>query len=83
MSLTDPQGRPIENERVYRVAVTSFIASGGDGCDAWKKGKKISETVSGETVFTLVLQELDRRREAEKEGVNGPEVEGRVVDVGA
>ncbi len=52
-------GAPLEEGAAYRVAVTDFIASGGDGY-AMLKGKAIVRT--GETLREAIIEDLKTRR---------------------
>lgn len=36
-------GREVQEDRLYDVVTSSFIARGGDGCLSWKKGKVLGE----------------------------------------
>jgi len=40
-SLTQSDGTPIERDTIYKVAVNSFIASGGDGFTVLKEGQNV------------------------------------------
>jgi 5'-nucleotidase len=37
-------GRPLEPERTYRVATNSFLATGGDGFEGFRRGKGLERT---------------------------------------
>lgn len=52
-------GKEIEPERLYSVAITTFIASGGDGCTSWQKGTTIE---TGDQVSKLVMDYLSKTR---------------------
>lgn len=58
VSMKRKNGEDIDLTKYYIVATTSFVARGGDGCDAWKRGKleKTSDVVS--SIVTDYLTKL-------------------------
>eukprot|EP00808_Paulinella_micropora_P009291 g47748.t1 len=49
-------GQSVDPKRFYKVSVTGFVASGGDGCDAWKSGKQLHS--AGQSVFALCMHQI-------------------------
>lgn len=66
-------GAPIEDGRVYRVAMSNFLAEGGDGFTAFKAGK---DTVIGETDLEALEAYIATA------GVLAPPVTDRVRNLG-
>lgn len=63
---------PIDENKTYKVATLSFIASGGDGYSVFTEGK---ETPLGFTDYEVFVEKL------QKEGTVAPVVEGRINEV--
>jgi 2',3'-cyclic-nucleotide 2'-phosphodiesterase (5'-nucleotidase family) len=66
--LTD--GKPLEPNRSYRVAVNDFLAAGGDGYLILKQGRKV---VSGDDVREAVIDYLSKHSPV------NPRIEGRIT----
>jgi 5'-nucleotidase/UDP-sugar diphosphatase len=53
-SITYSDGTPFDSDRVHTVALTSFMADGGDGVKAWKVAKEIPSPMPGASVATVL-----------------------------
>lgn len=65
-------GRDLETERVYVVAVNSYMHRGGDGLTALTRGRVLVGPESGPDLSTMVLEVVTRR------GTIAPALEGRI-----
>lgn len=63
-------GRPLEPDKFYRVAVNDFLAAGGDGYEIFKKGRN---TVAGDGVREAFINYLSRHSPV------NPQIEGRIT----
>ncbi len=66
-------GQPLDTARVYKVATNDYIAGGGDGYAALKKGKVLIDKSGATLMATMVMDYI-----AEKGSVNS-KVSGRIV----
>ena len=69
-------GAPLEEGKIYRVAVNDFILGGGDGYSSLGGGKIITDTGGGQLVANDVMAYV------EKIGSLKPTVEGRIKKLG-
>ena len=56
-------GQKVEKDRKYRIAVTDFVASGGDGCSSWCFG--VQKDVNGcppKRIAIVLLEYLRKRK---------------------
>jgi 5'-nucleotidase/UDP-sugar diphosphatase len=68
-------GRPVDDQRVYRVAVTSFIAQGGDLYQTFLNLGKGKQTDTGKLLADVVIEHF------RKNGMVTPPPMGRMVPV--
>ena len=66
-------GRPLEDERVYTVAVPSYLVRGGDGYTAFKAAKIVIDETSGPQVAQTILDGIVARRTI------APSTDGRIT----
>ena len=57
MSNVKVAGEPLDNQRLYQVAVSDFTAAGGDGYDMLKNTKVTGEFGTLEEVFSQYLNQ--------------------------
>ncbi|CAA6606002.1 putative 5'-nucleotidase [Rhodospirillaceae bacterium LM-1] len=67
-------GKPIVSTARYRLATNSYLADGGDGYAALKKGRMLVDRMSAPILTTLVIDYLA------KAGAVSASVEGRIVE---
>ncbi|MGB3148490.1 MAG: 5'-nucleotidase C-terminal domain-containing protein [Paracoccaceae bacterium] len=67
---------PLEQERLYQVAVNDYILAGGDGYSALGGGRIIADTGGGGLLATDVM------RYVEEAGTVAPAIEGRIRPLG-
>ena len=65
-------GEPLDPGKTYRVATNDYIANGGDGYAALRRGKTIVDA-SGATLMASQVMDY-----IEKQGKVAPKVEGRI-----
>lgn len=68
-------GQPLDASRAYTVAVSSYLAHGGDGFTAFSRARVLVDEESGPQLADLVLRGLTSR------GTIAPEVDGRIQPV--
>jgi 5'-nucleotidase/UDP-sugar diphosphatase len=68
-------GQPLDKAASYRLATTSFLASGGDGYDSFQSAKRLNETV-GEQIIADVVSEFILIKK-----IVSPKIEGRISQV--
>ena len=66
-------GKPLDNSGSYRIATNDYIAGGGDGYAALKKGKVIIGVAGGPLMATVVMDHIAAK------GSITPKVEGRIT----
>ena len=58
-------GKPAEDDKVYKVTTNSFLAEGGDGYLAFKKGREIARDVQ---LSDLLYEGIKARKTIEPPG---------------
>ncbi len=66
-------GKKLDTGKTYRLATNDYIANGGDGYAALKKGKQIIDASGGTLMASMVMIHISSR------GKVAPKVEGRVT----
>jgi 2',3'-cyclic-nucleotide 2'-phosphodiesterase (5'-nucleotidase family) len=66
-------GVPLDNARIYTVATNDYLANGGDGYAALRKGRLLIDASAGTLMASQVMNFIARR------GSVAPRVEGRIV----
>ena len=65
-------GEPLDAARSYTVATNNYMASGGDGYAALKKGRQIIDSAGGTLMATMVMDYISAERTV------APEVDERI-----
>jgi 2',3'-cyclic-nucleotide 2'-phosphodiesterase (5'-nucleotidase family) len=55
-------GKPVEDDKLYKVTTNSFLAEGGDGYLAFKRGREIARDVQ---LSEIVFDDLKARKKIE------------------
>lgn len=66
-------GRPLDPEKLYKVATNNFVASGKEGYDAFLNGKILVGETDGPLMANVVMSYIREK------GTVAPKVEGRIV----
>lgn len=66
-------GAPLDPARAYKVATNEYVAAGGDGFDALKRGKLLIDESAAKLMASQVIDYVAAR------GSVAPKVEGRIV----
>ncbi|MCC3244302.1 bifunctional metallophosphatase/5'-nucleotidase [Methylocystis sp. WRRC1] len=66
-------GKPLDDARVYKVAVTNFLAHGKDGYDMLTRGKPLVNDLEGPQLATVVIDAI------RKAGAVAPAIDGRIT----
>lgn len=66
-------GAPLDPARSYRVATNEYVAAGGDGFEALKRGKTLIDESAAKLMASQVIDYVAAR------GSVAPKVEGRIV----
>jgi 5'-nucleotidase / UDP-sugar diphosphatase len=69
-------GRPLEKERMYRVATNEYICGGGDGYSALSRGRPLIDASGATLLSSMVIDYIARQ------GQIAPRLEGRITRVG-
>jgi 5'-nucleotidase / UDP-sugar diphosphatase len=67
-------GKPLENNEVYMVATNDYIAGGGDGYKALKKGKMMIDKSAATHMATMVMNYISAK------GTGSAKVSGRITE---
>ena len=68
-------GRPVEASRVYKVATNDYVYGGGDGYEAFSRGRALIDPSGGTLLASMVMDYIA------KQGEIAPETEGRITRV--
>ena len=66
-------GQPLDMAKTYTVATNDYMATGGDGYDAFKEGKVLIDASSAKYMASQVIDWIAAKGEI------APEIEGRIV----
>lgn len=66
-------GKPLDPKAVYKVATNDYMAGGGDGYDAMKKGKTLIDASGATYMATMVMDYIAANAPV------SPKVEGRIT----
>ena len=69
-------GRPLDRERVYKVATNEYIYGGGDGYAALSRGRPLIDASGATLLASMVIDYIARHGEI------APRLEGRITRVG-
>ncbi len=67
-------GAPLDERRVYKVALPDFLQVGGDGYTVFREGKVLIDASGGTLLANAVITYVETRKEV------APAVEGRIVE---
>jgi 2',3'-cyclic-nucleotide 2'-phosphodiesterase (5'-nucleotidase family) len=66
-------GAPLDPARVYKVATNEYVAAGGDGFEALKRGRSLIDESAAKLMASQVIDYVAAK------GTVAPKVEGRIV----
>ncbi|NVJ97830.1 MAG: 5'-nucleotidase C-terminal domain-containing protein [Alphaproteobacteria bacterium] len=68
-------GRPLEEDQIYVVGMSDFMARGNDGYDWLKGAERVPHRGAGRVLWDLIAEYCGRR------GIITPTIDGRITDI--